>query len=215
MSQPIPPKQIKPKKRSKRKARGTLSAIGALLLASAALRIGIGANEALAREGAMIDTQAGPLSEAIEPAERNEPKPLGLKDDEIMPLLKAMNDREALISKREKSMAIRMQALSVAEQEIDRKMIALQAAEDQLRATMSLAQTAAEDDITNLTDVYANMKPKQAAALFEEMDPEFSAGFLARMRPDTAASILAGLSPSVAYTISVVLAGRNAEVPKQ
>ena len=32
------------------------------------------------------------------------------------------------------------------------------------------------------------MKPKQAAALFEEMDPNFAAGFLGRMRPDAAAA---------------------------
>lgn len=212
MSKPDPNRSAKPKTRSKRKARGTLSAIGALLLASAALRIGIGANEALAREGSATDTPVDALAEV---RESDQPAPLGLEDDEIMPLLQAINARDALIRKREESLAIRMQALSVAEEEIDRKIAALQAVEEKLRATMSLAQTAAEDDIAKLTDVYANMKPKQAAALFEEMDPEFSAGFLGRMRPDTAAAILAGLSPSVAYTISVVLAGRNAQVPKR
>lgn len=214
MTQPSQPNPAKPKKRSKRKTRGTLSAIGALLLASAALRVAIGANEAMAREGGAEDSHAEVLSEVVTPQDAGHAT-ADLADEEIMPLLQAMNAREARIAKREESVAIRMQALSVAEQEIERKMVALKTAEEKLRATMSLAQTAAEDDIAKLTDVYANMKPKQAAALFEEMDPEFSAGFLARMRPDTAASIMAGLSPSAAYTISVVLAGRNAQVPKQ
>lgn len=212
MTNATPPKTPKPKNRPKRKARGTLSAIGALLLASAALRIGIGANEAIAREGPATDIPAEAVSETIEP---ETPIPLSIAEEEIMPLLQAINARDAVIKKREQSLAIRLQALAVAEEEIDRKMAALQTAEQKLRATMSLAQSAAEDDITKLTDVYANMKPKQAAALFEEMDPEFSAGFLARMRPDTAAAIMAGLSPPVAYTISVVLAGRNAQVPKR
>jgi flagellar motility protein MotE (MotC chaperone) len=47
------------------------------------------------------------------------------------------------------------------------------------------------------------------------MDPVFAAGFLGRMRSDAAAAILAGLPPELAYSISVVLAGRNASVPTE
>jgi flagellar motility protein MotE (MotC chaperone) len=46
------------------------------------------------------------------------------------------------------------------------------------------------------------------------MAPDFAAGFLAQMRPDAAAAVLSGLDPNKAYTISVVLAGRNALAPK-
>ena len=83
-----------------------------------------------------------------------------------------------------------------------------------MRATLSLADEASEKDILRLTSVYENMKPKDAAILFEQMEPNFAAGFLGRMRPDIAAEILSGLSPEVAYSISVILAGRNANVPK-
>ena len=55
----------------------------------------------------------------------------------------------------------------------------------------------------------------QAAALFQLMEPSFAAGFLGRMRADAAAAILAGLEPDLAYSISVVLAGRNANVPRE
>jgi flagellar motility protein MotE (MotC chaperone) len=58
------------------------------------------------------------------------------------------------------------------------------------------------------------MKPKDAAALFEEMDPGFAAGFLGRMRAVAAASVMAGLSPQTAYSVSVIMAGRNANAPK-
>jgi flagellar motility protein MotE (MotC chaperone) len=47
------------------------------------------------------------------------------------------------------------------------------------------------------------------------MTPEFAAGFMARMRPDAAAAIMAGLEPATAYSISVVIAGRNARVPTE
>ncbi|KIN65935.1 hypothetical protein Z945_982 [Sulfitobacter noctilucae] len=90
----------------------------------------------------------------------------------------------------------------------------LEEAEANLRRTLSLTDGAAEDDLARLTAVYENMKPKDAAALFATMEPDFAAGFLGRMRPDYAAAVMTGLPPDVAYSISVILAGRNANAPK-
>ena len=212
------------KRRARRKPRGALAAICALLVTSALLRVAIGAGEALAREGG--DTPKPEAALTADPLAGKDPNgaPDGAEpvaqtrlvaEADIQPLLTALNTREARIRKREAAIDVRMQALSVAETEIERKMEALAKAEESLRKTLALARTAAEDDIEKLTTVYANMKPKQAAALFEEMDPEFAAGFLARMRPDAAASIMAGMTPQTAYLVSVILAGRNANVPKE
>lgn len=209
------------KRKSKGRTKGTLSAVGALLITSAVLRTVIGAGEAIAREEPAYPAEPE-MAEMAEPAKpaHEMAAPAGMQvaaldDSEILPLIETLNAREARIKKRESDMEVRMQALAVAEQEIERKLAALEEAEKKLRDTMALAQDAAEDDLSQLTNVYANMKPKQAAALFEAMDPQFAAGFLSRMKPNTAASIMAGLTPQAAYTISVVLAGRNAEVPKE
>lgn len=200
------------RRRPRQRSRGALAAIGGLLIGSALIRAVTGAGEALAREadpaapsGQVVTTVDPDTSAAI----------IRVTEPEFEPLLKALDAREARIEKLESEIAVRMQALTLAETEIDRKLAELTTAEAALRGTLALARSAAEDDITKLTDVYANMKPKQAAALFEEMDPDFAAGFLARMRPDAAAAIMAGLNPRAAYTISVVLAGRNADVPKE
>ena len=91
----------------------------------------------------------------------------------------------------------------------------MQAVEAKLSATLSVADGAAEKDLARLTAVYEAMKPKDASALFETMAPEFAAGFLGRMRPEAAALVMTGLSPKAAYGISVLLAGRNALVPKE
>ena len=125
----------------------------------------------------------------------------------------AFEERELRIERQEEEIRNRMRALSVADTEVSRKLVELERAEDQLRSVIAMAETAADDDVTRLTRVYETMKPKNVAALFEEMDPEFAAGFIARMNPDSAAGVMTGLSPHAAYTISVVLAGRNANVP--
>lgn len=179
-----------------------LSVLAGLLIASAILRGVSGVDAFLAQ----AETGSGP-----EVAEDK----MSMAPDEIDEVLAGFREREERIVRREAQIEDRLQALRVAEAEIDAKIIALEAAEQSLRDTLALAASAAETDLDQLTAVYQNMKPKEAAALFEEMAPEFAAGFLARMRPDAAAAIFAGLQPSTAYTISVILAGRNADVPTE
>lgn len=193
------------KARNVRPGRGALWIISGLLLASGALRFATGTGPALAREvEALIDEP--PEAASAEVCESS---------DRIERVLEALGAREVALNAREAALADRLAALSLAEQEIEKNLLALESAEDALAQTIALADTAAEDDLARLTTVYENMKPKEAAALFEEMAPDFAAGFLGRMRPDAAAAIMAGLSAPTAYTISVMLAGRNANVPTE
>ncbi|GAB5439327.1 MotE family protein [Falsiruegeria mediterranea] len=183
---------------------GALTVIAVLMLGSAVLRVGFEAGPAIARE---INTER---PEA--PKDEMSPK-VTETAVEYQKLLAALQEREQNLARRESQIEERAKALAVADEAIEQKLAALTEAEEALRETIALADVAAEDDLTRLTDVYEQMKPKESAALFEEMDPDFAAGFLARMRPEAAAGIMAGLSPTAAYTISVVLAGRNANVP--
>lgn len=191
----------RPKGKKFRKQRGVLLTIAILLIGSALVRASIGAGQAMANN---LESNS-PIAEQSLSCEQ----PADLK-----PVLAALQDRERRLDLQEQQIATRMQALAQAENEFDSKLTRLTEAEDRLRATLALAETAAEDDITSLVAVYEAMKPKEAALLFEEMEPEFAAGFLARMRPDAAAGVLAGLTPQSAYSMSVILAGRNAGVPR-
>ncbi|MBD3665518.1 MotE family protein [Sulfitobacter aestuariivivens] len=198
--------------RFRRYGRGSVMLIAGFLISSAVLRLASGVANAQD-----TDVAARPL-----PAEVKTPVPgvpilmaKGASDRaEMGSLLEALQVREARLLERERTLAERKKALLVADAEIAQRLVSLKAAEEALRQTLSLADGAAEDDLARLTSVYESMKPKEAAALFETMEPAFAAGFLGRMRPDIAATVLAGLSPERAYSISVILAGRNASVPK-
>lgn len=195
------------KKRSdRRRLKGSLSWVGILLIASAGLRLAGNTGQAVALN-TETDIKASPGSGAVQ---------YEILDDEgLRNMLLALQKREADLVEKEDQMRQRLQALQTVDDEVSEKIIELERAEQQLRATLTIAETAAEDDIVRLTLVYENMKPKQAAALFEEMDPNFAAGFLGRMRPDAAAAIMAGLSAEAANLYSVILAGRNAKAPKE
>lgn len=188
--------------------RGSILLISSLLIGSAAIRLIVSAGTAVA-EGDLADQLILPTMTA-----QQESKNEVMDHGQISTLLEALRDRETRVAERETELAVRTKALDVAQVEIERRLTALERAEERLSATLAHAETAAEDDLARLTSVYENMKPKEAAALFEAMEPGFAAGFLARMRPDVAAKILSGLDPQAAYSISAILAGRNAKAPK-
>ena len=194
-------------KKSRTKNRtGSLFLIVGLLIGSAVLRIGLGTSAAMAK------SEEAPQSS--ESAMLEKPIQVETETVEISALVNAIQKREERVAAIEMKQRMRGKALDVVQHEIERRIEALKLAEERLSATLARADTAAEDDVARLTTVYENMKPKDSAALFEEMEPKFAAGFLGRMRPDSAAAILSGLKPETAYTISVILAGRNANAPK-
>ena len=189
----------------RKNGRGSLVLIGCLLFGSAAIRVGLETGRAVATENPFLETV-----QQVDPR----PEPAKIDREKYSKLLETFQAREARIEEQERQIEIKNKALKVAGEEIDRRLVVLESAEESLRALLAIADTAAEDDLATLTSVYENMKPKDSAALFEEMEPAFAAGFLGRMRPDAAAGIMAGLTPQAAYTISVILAGRNADAPK-
>lgn len=195
------------RKRSRKRAgKGTLSIIACLLIGSALVRTATSAGEVWANTAQPQSTQPQ-KTPPTPPAECK-------SEDDLRAVLEALDSRKKRLDDREQMIAKRLDALAVADREIADRLQEMTRAEEELSRTLAIADQAAEKDISRLVSVYENMKPKDAAALFEEMDPNFAAGFLARMNPESAAGVMAGLSPQVAYTLSVVLAGRNAEAPR-
>jgi len=185
-----------------RQSKFVLLIVVLLLLSSGVLRFLTGAGPAIAfAEEKMTD--------AVPAAEGEEP------DIPVDQLVAALQAREARVAEREIAIEDRLRAMSLAEAELTERLGELEAAEASLMAALTLSETANDTDIGRLTSVYENMKPADAAGLFEEMAPEFASGFLVRMRPEIAAAIMAGLEPQTAYSISVIIAGRNANAPTQ
>lgn len=181
-----------------RRVYGLVAGLSVLLAGSTALRVVTGADAALA-----TDAQLPGIAE--------EHDDMG---ESPIALLEALQEREDVLDAREAALSDRIQALEVTEQKVEAMIEELAAAEARLSDTLARADRASERDLDQLTSVYERMEPEEAAALFEQMIPDFAAGFLSRMRPEAAAGVMAHLAPETAHTVSVVLAGRNARVPK-
>ncbi len=199
LAAPVRPEALR--KRGRRTGRGVLIVVAGFLILSGLLRLGDGTGLAIARELGALATSATAGSHS---ASKETP---GLEE-----LLAAIRAREIRLAEAEARLEDRAKALAVAEEAITRNLEALSAAEKNLQDLVTVADSAAEQDIARLTAMYEAMKPAEASALFDQMDPTFAAGFLGRMRADAAAPILAGLTPEKAYALSIVLASRNATV---
>ena len=192
----------KPPSKSARKprlkpGRGALAIVAIILASSGALRLGSGIGRALAEVPAATEMSLP----------KNCPAPPAA-------LAAALTEREQKLKTQEAAVAQRLAALALADQAITKRLGELKVAEDEMKKTLSLADGAAENDLAKLTAVYEAMKPADAATLFDKMDPAFASGFLGRMNPEAAAAILSGMNPDIAYSISVLIAGRNANAPK-
>lgn len=124
-------------------------------------------------------------------------------------ILIAIKGREALLEAEEERLENRRQTLNQNKADLLEKIDELTAVEQRLAATLSQAESAAEEDLKRLVSVYENMKPTDAAELFNEMTIDFAAGFISMMDAETAAAIMAELEPNLGHSISVIAAGRN------
>lgn len=186
-------------RKTSRLGRRSLPVIAALFMASAGLRMTEGAWTAWAKTlGSSEQAASGDC----------------MSDESITALLQDLRAGEDRLNQRESRLAERAKAIQVAELRLEERIETLRSAEEDLARTLSIADKGAEEDVARLVALYENMKPKEAAPLFAEMAPDFAAGFIAQMRPDAAAALMGSLEPKTAYSISVLLAGRNANAPR-
>jgi flagellar motility protein MotE (MotC chaperone) len=189
---------------NKRAPRPTLIILSCLLI-SAVIRLSAG-GVALAEE------LAGHAEESpiVTP-----PPTLPAAEPEMGSLLESIRRRQEQLTRNEIEIAERQHKLNLVEQRIARQLAVLIQAEQRLADTLAIADSAAENDLKQLTEVYEKMKAKSAAEIFETMEVSFAAGFLSRMKPESAAGILSEMPPNAAYSISVVMAGKNANAPTE
>lgn len=213
---PSLPKPARPSAHARPQRRRTgprhlLPSLAVTFLLAGLIRVGAGIGTALAEGPEPRPLHLAALADGAAPATS---VPETWDSAASAALLVQMTQREQALRMREAALTERESMLAVATGQIEQQISALQEAEQNLRATMALADRAAEEDIDRMVRVFESMKPDEAARVFTEMDPAFAAGFLGRLAADSAAAIMAGLEPRQAYLLSTIVAGRNALVPR-
>ena len=134
--------------------------------------------------------------------------PFALTDEEI-DLLQRLAQRRAEIERQTSELDRQRVLLEAAEKRIDEKVTELESLKQALEHLMIQHDEQEEQQLNSLVIIYENMKPKDAARIFEELDMAVLLDVIERMKERKTAPILAELNPKRAKTITIELAHRR------
>jgi flagellar motility protein MotE (MotC chaperone) len=125
-------------------------------------------------------------------------------------LLRAMDERGRQLDASASDLAARARMLEAIEARAREQVRALQAERAALEGTLARIDREAESGIARLVEIYENMKPKEAARIFEAMPAEVAAGLVRRMAEKKSALVMGNLDAEHAYAITLALANSRA-----
>lgn len=122
-------------------------------------------------------------------------------------ILQELAERREALDLRNQEINKRAMQLKVSEQEIEEQLKQMQAYEEKLKLLIQEYNTKEKEKILSLVKVYANMKPKEAARIFDTLDLDVTVALLKEMKPSISSSILAQMSPVKAKAVTDKIIG--------
>lgn len=121
-------------------------------------------------------------------------------------LLDQLAERRKTLNRWEQEIAQRDALLKAAETRIDQKVKELKAIQASLDSLIKVYDDQQDGQIRSLVKIYENMKPKDAARIFQELDMETLLLVAERMKERKLAPIMAQMNPGKAKEVTVELA---------
>lgn len=135
--------------------------------------------------------------------------PLSYTDVELE-LLQSLAKRRDELQVREKELAERQALAAAAERRIDDKLEQLQQLQGVIEGLVKQHDEEREAQLDSLVKIYENMKPKDAAQIFENLDLDVLLDVIERMKERKIAPVLALMDPAKAQEVTIELAQRRA-----
>ncbi len=164
---------------------------------------------AAASEGDNANASAAPEGETASPAGE------GLQYTRAeVEVLQNLSARRAELDKRAREIDLKEKLLTASEQRVSERIAELKSIESNIQTLLATRKDAAEGQIKSLVKVYENMKPKDAARIFEELEMDILLPVAQRMKEAKFALILAQMNSDKAKRLTVGLA-KQLELPEQ
>ncbi len=123
-------------------------------------------------------------------------------------VLQKLGDRRAALDARERDLGLREQLLLAAEKQIAERLANLKGLEQKLDVMMAKRNELEEAQLASLVKSYENMKPDDAARIFNRLERTILVDVASRMKPVKIGAVLAAMEPSKAQDLTVMLAKR-------
>ncbi len=121
-------------------------------------------------------------------------------------ILERLQQRREELDKRAQELDVREDLIKSAEKRMDAKITELKQVELQIKQATDQKDDAEKARLKGLVTMYENMKPRDAAKIFNGLDPSVLLEVVAEINPRTMADIAAQMSPDVAQRLTVELA---------
>jgi len=170
-----------------------------------------GVNTAMAEAAPPATTAAEPKPAAKKTAtpQKKEPQPSSdvssMSESEVA-LLQRLAERREELDRRAKQLETRENLLTAAEKRVDERIVKLTAIENTVAKLIDTFDKQEEGRIKKLVQVYETMKPKDAAAIFNQLDMDVLQQVAKRMNEAKFAVILGNMTPDAAKKLTVEMA---------
>lgn len=128
-------------------------------------------------------------------------------------LLEDLRARRLALEEREQVLVARESVLAATEARLGARVQELAAMQARLEALDRAAREREDSNWANLVRIYENMRPRDAARIFDDLDMPVLIEVVARMKQRSVAPILAGMQPDRAQRVTTELAARRARGP--
>lgn len=154
----------------------------------------------------------GPAAPAAVADTRRSEDEAALTDEDIK-ILQQLGDRRRDLDKRAEDMDQRDALLQASEKRIDAKIAEMQKMRADLEKLLGQAGGQQGEQLKSLVKIYENMKPAQAAKVFEQLDMNVLLAVINEMKEAKAAPIMAAMDPQKAKAVTTELIKRK-DLPK-
>ncbi len=128
-------------------------------------------------------------------------------------LLQHLAERRRVLESREQELQIRTGLLTAAEARIDKKIEELKVLRETINGLIKTFDEQQDKKLLSLVKIYENMKPKEAAKIFEDMEMDTLLEVAERMKERKLSPIMAKMNPEKAREMTVELA-RLRQLPR-
>lgn len=136
-----------------------------------------------------------------------------LNSDEVR-LLKELSKRREELDKTQEELQMREKMLKATASQLDQKIQDLQSLQSQVEEVMKAYKEKENGKIKSLVRIYENMKPKDAAKIFDALEMPILLDIVSHMKETKVSPILAAMQTSKASELSVELTKQKNLLPQ-
>lgn len=126
-------------------------------------------------------------------------------------VLESLGQRRRALSDQEGQLDLREKLLQATEDRVQQRVDELKALEQKIEQAVDEKRKQEESEVAGLVVMYENMKPKDAARIFDRLELEILLKVVRQMKPRKMADILAKMNPEAAEKLTVAIASGDTQ----